>query len=437
MKKSNMFRKGLVLGIIILFVGAGFVPSIDGNIERVDMLQSEEILEKIASASMFFTKNKGQFPEQVLFQTHAPGATVYLCQDKIVSVFTKEIKERPDMEEEMDQSGIKYRLHLDNEPLQMEKIPVVAKFVDANKDVTVKDEVILPHYNNYFIGNDPDKWYTNVPNYQEVMYKNIYPRIDLRYYYHDSSLKYDFIVHPGADPSVINICYEGVENLRVTPTGDLEIMTCFGVILEKAPLIYQEINGVRNQVAGGYEIREPDVFGFTIDVGFDPLFPLVVDPELVYSTFLGGIDYDNGCDIAVDNEGNAYVTGFTNSDDIPMVNPYDGTRNGGYDVMLMSQVSPTLKTSQQHQMLMMTPTMASRVWSIKMFFYQNFQPQVILYYTVPILVGHITIWVGILLLTVIRTLISQVGHSQMIFPLHQIPTMTVTMAVIYMVVMFS
>ena len=348
---NKIVCKGIIVGIVALLVGAGLVPSIDGNMERIDIvedvdryenekLQSEEILEKFASASMFFTKNKGQFPEHVLFQTHAPGATVYLYQDKIVSVFTKETKERSDMKEEMDPSRIKYRLHLDSEPLQMEKTPVVATFVDANKEVTVKDNVMLPHYNNYFMGNDPDKWYTNVPNYQEVIYKNIYPGIDLRYYYHNSSLKYDFIVHPGADPSVITICYEGVENLRVTPTDDLEIMTCFGEILENAPLIYQEINGVRHQIAGGYEIREPNVFGFTIELGFNPLFPLVIDPELVYSTFLGGINYDNGCDIAVDNEGNAYVTGFTNSDDIPMVSPYDGTRNGGYDVFV-AKLSPS------------------------------------------------------------------------------------------------
>ncbi len=216
----------------------------------------------------------------------------------------------------------------------MEMISTVAEFVGANPSAVVTGERRLPNNNNYFIGNNPEKWYTDVPNYQEVVYKGIYPGIDLQYHFIENTLKYDFIVYSGGDPDTILIRYDGVDNMRVTSDGDLAIETRFGLFSEKSPVIYQEINGIKQGIIGRYEPRQPNSFGFAIEDEYNPLYPLVIDPTLAYSTYLGGTYYDEGLGIAVD-DGNAYITGYTNSPDFPTTpQAYDRTYNGQYDVFV-------------------------------------------------------------------------------------------------------
>ena len=192
----------------------------------------------------------------------------------------------------------------------------------------------LPHNCNYFYGNDPSKWRTDVPNYSAITYKDIWPGIDLRYHGDGRGMKYDFIVNPGADVSRIKVRYDGVENLNVTSGGDLEAETSFGPIHERIPEIYQEIDGRKREISGHYILRESGVFGFELAEGYNPAFPLVIDPELIYSTYLGGNGDDYGGGIAVDGGGNAYVTGETWSTDFPTENPYQNYNAGDYDVFV-------------------------------------------------------------------------------------------------------
>jgi len=235
-----------------------------------------------------------------------------LCKTEIVSVFS--------------QPGIAES--------EVEILSIVAKLVDANHDATIIGENVLSHHNNYFIGNNPNKWYTDVPNYEAVLYKNIYPGIDLRFYNNMNLLKYDFIVSPGADPSIIQIQYEGIENLFLTSAGDIQIDTNFGSIYEKKPFIYQTINGAQQEIAGRYEIIQPDIFGFAIDENYNPSYPIVIDPTLVYSTYLGGTNYEIGREIEVDGSGNAYIVGETDSVDFPTQNPYQGVAAGLTDIFV-------------------------------------------------------------------------------------------------------
>ena len=307
--KNVILRKSWIIGIIILFVGASVLPSIGGSFrESTDIICVDEYIknkmsiDNFGSHQLFFTENVGQFNEDVLYQIRTSSATIYLCQDEIVSVFS-----RPTEEE-----------------YEVEILSIVTRLVGANTDATIQGEGVLPHHNNYFIGNDPEKWYTDVLNYEAVCYKNIYTGIDLRYYSSSNSLKYDFIVSPGVDPAVIQVQYEGIEDLFLTSTGDIQIDTNFGSIYEMKPFIYQEINGVKQEIEGQYVINEPGVFGFTIDESYNPLHPLIIDPTLVYSTYLGGSDYDIGREIEVDNSGNAYIVGETASADFPLQNPYQG-----------------------------------------------------------------------------------------------------------------
>jgi len=379
MKKNKLIMKGLVFGIIILFLGASVLPMINGDIqstyvetvkgiertlqntdqnivspgssienkltvndhlvtEDIPSDQKEQIMERFNSASMYFTENKGQFPEEVLFQTHVADATIYLCKSKVVSVFTREAEGESNEIQANEQPLFEHK-GFRKQPQEKEMISVVTEFVGANKNGIVTGEQRLPYNNNYFIGNNPEQWYTDVPNYQEVVYKGIYPGIDLQYHFIENTLKYDFIVYSGGDPDMILIRYDGVDNMRVTSDGDLAIETRFGQLSEKSPVIYQEINGIKQGIMGRYEPRQPNSFGFAIEDEYNPLYPLIIDPTLAYSTYLGGTIYDEGLGIAVD-DGNAYITGYTNSPDFPTtLGVWDRTYNGGYDVFV-TKLSP-------------------------------------------------------------------------------------------------
>lgn len=191
----------------------------------------------------------------------------------------------------------------------------------------------LPGKTHYLRGKDPKAWRTGIPSYARVKYHGIYPGIDLVYYGKQRQLEYDFIVAPGADPKAIRFHVEGAEQLRLGSNGQLIVKTEGGEVIQHQPVIYQEIDGVHKSIAGGY-LLHPDKKGKTADVGFqvaryDTSRPLIIDPVLSYSTFLGGSDYDIADDVAVDGSGNAYVAGTTASVDFPLVNGSQPLSVGG------------------------------------------------------------------------------------------------------------
>ena len=308
--QNKFIKRSLVIIISIFFFGTSILPSISSN-NKIEYKETNTI--NTISVPVYFTENIGQFSSDVLFQAQTKDSVIYLCKDKIITVFSRPEKNDNDLRE---------------------VISIVAEFVDANSDVKIYGKNVLSHHNNYFIGDDPDKWYTNVPNYGTVYYENIHKDIDLKFYSEDKTLKYDFYVEPGADPSVINIKYKGIERLILNPSGDLEIKNDFAKIIENKPIIYQNINGIKEEIKGRYKIYKPDVFGFILDEQYNPSYQLVIDPTLTYSTYLGGTNYDIGRDIAVDGNGNAYVVGETGSNDYPTQNPYQGTYMGLTDAFV-------------------------------------------------------------------------------------------------------
>lgn len=323
----SIVRKALIFTVIIAYIGSTLTVGINGTLWEINQANplltnnaqklihhGQKNIDDVLAASLFFTENQGQFPAEVLFQAITPEATVYLCRDTIVSVFARDTS----MTYGGD-SGIDRVLYSQNglrttEPKQT--ISVSAHFQGANKQTVVTGEGRLAHNNNYFRGNDSAKWYTNVPNYQKVIYHDIYPSVDLSYYSDNGLIKYDFIVHPGADLSQIQIKYTGCDELNVGRQGDLQVFTEFGMIRERTPVIYQTVHGITHGVSGGYRLLEPNVFGFDVK-DYNPMVLLVIDPALEYSTFIGGTNDDTGYDIVVDSNGNTYITGETYSTDFP------------------------------------------------------------------------------------------------------------------------
>lgn len=204
------------------------------------------------------------------------------------------------------------------------------KLVGANAAAPAKGLEELPGKVNYFTGNDPHTWRERVPTYAKVQYQNVYPGIDLIYYGSSHSagrLEYDFIVHPNAEVDAIKMNFAGVEKIDVDARGDLVMHTPENPheIRFHKPVAYQEAQGERREITGSYTIAEENLVAFHVGE-YDESLPLVIDPVLSYSTYLGGSGDDVGLDIAVDASGNIYVAGFTVSNDFP-VSPSAFQRN--------------------------------------------------------------------------------------------------------------
>lgn len=192
----------------------------------------------------------------------------------------------------------------------------------------------LPGKVNYLNGNDPDGWRRDIPTFARVTYKEVYPGIDVDYYGNQRQLEYDFRLRPGADAAQIRLGFDGARRLRLNEVGDLILETAGGDVAMKKPVIYQDIDGERHEIDGAYVFRGKRGVGFRVGA-YDTNHELVIDPVLSYSRVIGGDGPNVGNGIAVDASGNAYVVGTTNSTNFPVTNPFQAARAGLIDVFVM------------------------------------------------------------------------------------------------------
>ena len=196
-------------------------------------------------------------------------------------------------------------------------------------------ESLLPGRSNYFLGNEPSQWKTNVSRYRALRYAEVYPGVDLVLHGTQESLEYDFDVAPHTDPSQIGVSFDGATAVRIEPAGDLTLTVNGGEIGFRAPVAYQERNGTRELVASRYELDADGVVRFALGE-YDATRPLTIDPVLSYSTYLGGTvgnfggsGNDAAYALAVDTFGNAYLAGFTSAVDFPLPGaPWDSSCGG-------------------------------------------------------------------------------------------------------------
>src|SRR5206468_683713 len=212
--------------------------------------------------------------------------------------------------------------------------------VGANSEPRVSGLEELPGKANYFIGNDPAKWRPNVPTYAKVRYEGIYPGIDLIYHSNRRQLEYDFVLRSGVNPNTIVLGFEGADRLEVNAQGDLVLHTAAGAVSQRKPVIYQEHDGIRKEIPGGYVLTDKQQVGVRV-AAYNTSQPLVIDPILFYSTFLGGRGDDTGLRVAVDVAGNAYVTGFTTSIDFPTTLRAFQTTFAGVEDAFVTKLDPT------------------------------------------------------------------------------------------------
>ncbi|HTC22416.1 MAG TPA: SBBP repeat-containing protein, partial [bacterium] len=199
----------------------------------------------------------------------------------------------------------------------------------------------LPGVSNYFIGNDKSKWHRNIPQYSKVIAREIYPGVDMIYYGNQRHLEYDIMVKPGADPNSIHLKYEGAKSGKINDQGDLELELGGGKVTFRSPQAYQETDGRRAGVEGRYNLEADG--GIHFEVGnYDKTKPLVIDPELDYSTYLGANTGEGGQGIAVDENGDACLTGGTSSSNFPTTSgAYQASDPAtGYSHAFVSELNP-------------------------------------------------------------------------------------------------
>jgi hypothetical protein len=316
-----------------------------------------------AHLPLSFEINQGQADPRVKYLAHGQGYTLWLTADQAVLALRSSAE------------------------LSTSALPVIRlKLVGSDPAPSVWGEQPLPGRSNYFLGNDPKKWRTNIPIYAKVKYANVYPGVDLVYYGNQGQLEYDFVVQPGADPHSIQLAVSSDEQvgsrqkavgstretqdrapagqsaidnrpssipvpLRIDGNGDLVVGTEGGEVIFHKPLVYQprtdyeprtknqEPRTVNKKVIDGRYALQGDRVTFALG-DYDRRQPLVIDPVLSYSTYLGGTGGDVAYGIAVDSSGNAYITGTTGSVDFPIVSAEQPTYGGSGDAFV-TKLNPT------------------------------------------------------------------------------------------------
>ena len=258
-----------------------------------DEATQAQVKEAYGKLPLSFEANQGQTDARVKFLARGGGYSLFLTSEEVVLILNGSRVPGGEAPPE------------DNQPASKPRPPTPAvlrmQLVGANPAASVVGVDELPGESHYFIGNDPQQWHTDIAHYGKVTYEGVYPGVDLVYYGNQRQLEYDFVVGAGADPRAIELTFAGAREVRLGAAGDLVLGVGGGEIRQLKPVIYQEVDRVKKEIAGGYRIEGQAHVSFEVGT-YDVSRPLVIDPVLAYSTYLGGSGSDQGLGIAVDED---------------------------------------------------------------------------------------------------------------------------------------
>lgn len=263
-----------------------------------------------------FIPNQGQWHENVKYKADIPGGALFLEENRLTYHF-------------IDRSDFT-SVHGTNLPVkdgaEVRSHAFSIKFVNGVDDPEIETRDQTPDYFNYYYGNDPEKWATGIYGYREVEYQHIYPAIHLKMYNFEGSLKYDYIVEPGGDPSEILLDYQGVEDIRIKK-GELIVSTTVGQIIEEKPYAYQIIDGERVEVPCKFKLEDGKV-RFDLPKGYDEDRELIIDPTLVFASYSGSTADNFGMTATYDLDDNFFSAGMVFNTGYPYTTGvYDSTSN--------------------------------------------------------------------------------------------------------------
>lgn len=274
-----------------------------------------QLQEAIANLPLTFVENRGQADPRNHYQAHGPGYAFAFRSGEVAL----SLRQDPTMIHSV--AGTR------------DAVSLSLRFLGANPDVLPEGAEPTGGVVNYVRGNDPAAWHTALPTFGAVIYRELWPGIDLLLRGDSGELKYEFRVSAGARPDDIQLRYAGATGLALDHEGGLVVGTPAGDLRDSAPIAYHDVDGAQVPVDAQYVVSDGGArgeYGFALGADYHPEHPLVIDPGLDYSTFLGGSSHELAGGIAVDADGKAVVVGTTQSDDFPTTSSaVDGTFNGG------------------------------------------------------------------------------------------------------------
>ncbi len=247
--------------------------------------------------SIRFIENKNQWNSKVHYKAEIQTGALFLENNCFTYhiLDQKKFKHPSPPRNLEDKDSIRYRGHA-----------FKVNFENSNSDVVLTTEGEFDDYHNYFIGKDPSLWASNVKGFQAVTYQNLYQGIDLKVYSQNNNLKYDMIVLPRVDPTVIKFNYEGVDRLYVSQEGNLVLATSVGNVIEKKPYAYQKINGKLISIPCNFILSNHTV-SFRFPSGYNTNYSLTIDPVLIFSTYSGSFADNFGYTATPDSKGFLYA----------------------------------------------------------------------------------------------------------------------------------
>ena len=312
--RTHMHLHGRFLGLLILALLCSYplFNLITRNTTDIAAIPAEANRQQhvLNALTMGFEKNLGQTDLDVAYITRAPGYTLFLASDQAT-----------------------IRLHSSAENTdQTQQNTIQMRFVGATENIELEGLKKLPGRINYLHGTD--NWQKNIPRYQQILASNVYPGIDVVYYgSQNQQLEYDLRVAPGADPKQIKIAYQGADSLAVDKAGNLLINLSGGQLRQLKPVIYQIVNDQRQPVEGRYLKTDNHTIAIEVAT-YDQHLALIIDPVLEYASYLGGSKDDSGLAIAVDDQGAIYIAGSTQSLNFPVAQPLETDQQGKGDIFV-------------------------------------------------------------------------------------------------------
>lgn len=291
--------------------------------QQMDAVKRAELVNAYGKLPLRFESNRGQTAKPVKFISRNNGQTLFLtAAEAVLELRNTDFGSRS--EQPLADST---STSISTAERQNKSAIVRMKLIGANAQPRVSALDELPSKSNYFIGDDSRRWQTNVANFARVKYDDVYPGIDLIWHGNQRQLEHDFVLAPLADPGRIRLSFAGVENIRINGTGELVLQTEVGELKLLKPVAWQEANGQRQTVDCEFAINSKGQIGFRLGQ-YDRRRELVIDPVLLYSTYLGGGGFDWCQSVTVDKDANAYVVGYTNSTNFPGSSPIQPSLNG-------------------------------------------------------------------------------------------------------------
>src|SRR2546428_2053105 len=299
--------KGMILLLVLAVASCAPAPA-TRTVDTIPQATKQEVLVAYGKLPLSFEANQGQTDPQVKFFSRGSGYTLFMTPTEAVLALRVGASAR----NVVDGSPAAKRER--GQPLQGTVLRM--KLLGANPMPRVTGVEELRGRSNYFIGNDPAKWRTNIPTYAKVEYRDVYPGVNLVYYGNQRQLEHDFVVSPGADPKAITLAFEGMDGVAIDGLGDLVLRADGGGVRLRKPFVYQEQDGQRAVIPTRYVLKAERQVAFEV-AAYDATKPLIIDPVLAYSTYLGGSGGDPGLGVPRHALGEAHLAGVAGSSGLP------------------------------------------------------------------------------------------------------------------------